>query len=108
MGLRMGLKSSWREPASAGEGELGDTLRAYTPDEGAPRARRGDMAREFLLMIIVALAIASAVALLWPPAATPELATGSTTAPAPGTRSDKSCAEQTWPYLASECLTRKP
>jgi hypothetical protein len=64
------------------------------------------MAREFALMIVVALAIAGMVALLWPSAATPELTTAST--PGATTRIDRTCADQTWPYLARECLTRKP
>src|SRR5690348_17656622 len=39
MGLRLGLKSSWHQPAAAGQGELGDTFRAYTPSAGAPFRR---------------------------------------------------------------------
>lgn len=107
MGLRLGLRSSWHEPAAAGQGELGETIRAYTPDDDVLPVRRG-MAREFILMVVVALVIAGTVALLWPPAATPELATGSTAAPAAPARGEKACAEQTWPYLDKECLTRKP
>ena len=106
MGLRLGLRSSWHEPAAAGRGELGETIRAYTPGYDEPPARRGTTAREFILMIIVAFAIAATVALLWPPAATPELTTAST--PGATTRVDRTCADQTWPYLASECLTRRP
>jgi hypothetical protein len=105
MGLRLGLRSSWHEPAAAGQGELGDTIRAYTPDNDGLPVRRG-AAREFILMIVVALAIAGTVALLWPPAATPELATGSV-APSETSRVDKSCAGQTWPYLTDECLKRR-
>ena len=107
MGLRLGLRSSWHEPAAAEPGELGETIRAYTPDNDGLPVRRGTMARKFILMIVLAFAIAGAVALLWPPAATPELATGSVS-PGATTGVDKGCAGQTWPYLASECLTRKP
>jgi len=107
MGLRLGLRSSWHDPAAAARGELGETIRAYTPDDDGPPVRRGTMAREFILMIVLAFAIAGVVALLWPPAATPEPATDSV-APGGTTRVDKGCAGQTWPYLAGECLTRKP
>ena len=88
------------------QGELGDTIRAFAPHGDMPPVRRGTMAREFVLMIVVALAIAGMVALLWPPAAAPELTTAGT--PGAATRIDKTCADQTWPYLARECLTRKP
>lgn len=105
MGLRLGLKSSWNQPAGAGQGELGDTIRAYTSDDDTRRVQGGTAARDLVLTIIVALAIAGAVALLWP-ASTPEPTTGSA-APAASARGDKACADQTWPYLSSECLSRK-
>jgi len=71
----MSLHSYWSEHASAPEGELGDTVRAYAPpDDNEAPARRRNNAVEFGIMIFVALLIAGAVALFWPASSTSELA----------------------------------
>ena len=100
----MGLKAYWSEhDRIAAERDPGDALRTHAWNEPAAPARRRN-AFEFVVMIAIALLVASLIA-VWPPSSTTQIATESESTPrAPAVKD--SCTGETWPYLSPACLRR--